>query len=225
MALVLNPMMSEQARGRVGGVVFSKAKNGATAKGYIRPVRRVRTTQPFNRGLLAYCASYWGTMTNEERESWRDWAASHPKTNKFGDSYIQSGFNAFVEVTSKAIRINGLAAVPSDTAPVSDLDVSIGTLVASDGLADGIIVFTWSHFGVADEDDWNELQIAGPFTSPGRVEVTNYNFHKKVAGNLLTVNTDELQILAWYWGRVRYVREDGLVSPWMYAQWQAPDIA
>jgi len=108
--------------------------------------------------------------------------------------------------------------------PTANLDKGMASLVASDGASDGVITLTWTHNGVGLAADKNELSIAGPFTGPGRQEVTNYSYHKSVDGNLLTVDTDSLIVDAWYHLRVRYVQSDGQASAWLYDHYQAPDV-
>jgi len=141
-----------------------------------------------------------------------------------GQVYQQSGFNAYVGLNSLAIRLGELVAVPGTSAPVADLAIGMASLVAVDGVGGGVINLDWTHLGVGVAADFNEIQIAGPFTSQGRVEVTNYRFETEVAGNLMTGVTSALEEGAWYWLRVRYVGVDGQTSAWLYTQHMAPVV-
>ncbi|GAH42612.1 unnamed protein product, partial [marine sediment metagenome] len=70
-----------------------------------------------------------------------------------------------------------------------------------------------------------EIQRAGPFDSPGRVQVENqFTFEKTVEGTIETETTAGLTVDAWYWKRGRYVGGDGQISAWQYTQHQIETV-
>ena len=224
MAKVLNPLMSVDARGTISGCTYSRGSTGPTVRRKGIPVRRVRTTQPYNRALLGYLSRNWSILNNSQRESWRDWAATHPKVNSMGETYQQSGFNAFVGLNAMAMRLGATLFFTVISAPVADLQVGMATLEAVDGAAVGVITLNWTLLGTGVAGDFIEIQTSGPYCSEGRVEITNYRFDKSVDGLIVTADTSVLEVLAWYWLRARYVQFDGQTSAWLYAQHQAPDV-
>jgi hypothetical protein len=91
--------------------------------------------------------------------------------------------------------------------------------MAVEGLASGGITITWTHLGEADADAKNEIQIAGPFTSPARVAIgSRFRFKAVVIGTTLTYEATGLQPGAWYWVRVRYIEDNGEITNWVADQ-------
>lgn len=219
MAIVKDPLYSSDARGTIGGVTFSKSFAGNIAKIHPVPPRRARTTQPGNRHLLAWLARFWGELSDSARVSWKTWALNHPEPDKFGGTFIMSGINAFVKLNHTAMRIFGSSA--QMTLPPADPPAaSVATLAAVAGAVDpGDVDLTVTVTGSGSAEDKIEFQIAGPFQSPGLVEVFNqFRYVDSIVGNLLVDTISDLDEGFWYWFRARYVDEFGQVTPWIYAQ-------
>ena len=221
MAKVKNPMYSSDARGAVGGIVFSRSFAGNVAKIKAQPPRRARRSQPLNRSIFSFLSRNYGQLTDEQRNSWKTWALTHPELNTFGDEFIMSGINAYMKLNSHALRIWGPGTdndLPPSAPPVADL----ATLTAVAGITDpGDIDLAWTVNGAGAAGDAVEIQIAGPFQSEGLVEVFNqYRYVDDVAGNLVVDTIEGLDEGFWYWVRARYLAADGQTTPWMYAHSQ-----
>jgi hypothetical protein len=222
MAVVKNPLMSEKARGSVEGVTFSSWRGMAVAKRKSRPVRRRRSGQPRARSLLGFLSRYWGDLTDVQREAWRDYAANHPRPDKFGGTFQMTGSQAFTSLNHQAIRLGGYAALLEDP-PASDPPASVDSLGAEDGISPVQIVLTWTLFGTPVATDFNEVWESRPYLSPGRVEIhEQYRFLKSNAGDDLEANVSGLQPGMWYWFQVRYVDEFGQVTAWVNVHHQCP---
>lgn len=219
MAKVLNPLHSEDARGSVGGITYSTTYSGAVAKKKARPVTRSEPYKQSNRARVGFLSRKWGALTQGQRDSWKAWAQDHPEPDGFGGTFIMSGINAFVKLNFNSMRL-GLPADIQLLPPETECPASLDTLTAVTGVvAAGDIDLEWTHNGLPVVDDFNEVQIAGPFLSPGRKEVySKFKFILKPAGNCYATTSGGLDEGMWYWHRVRYVDEFGQVSAWLYAQ-------
>lgn len=65
-------------RGKIGGSVFSKNKNGAYAKNKVTPSNPQSGAQMAVRNLLAGFAQQWRTLTETTRQGWIDGAVNFP---------------------------------------------------------------------------------------------------------------------------------------------------
>lgn len=131
-------------RGKIGGSVFSRNKNGAYAKNKVTPSNPQTATQMAVRNLLAGFAQQWRTLSESVRNGWNDGAVNFPRTNVFGDSYILAGNMLFNSLNSNLAKI-GLAAITncpspkgvsaraidSATATATALDLIIGTAIST----------------------------------------------------------------------------------------------
>jgi len=222
---VSNPVMSGAAIGSMSGMTFGKWRGMPVVRRKPNPVFRMRASQPSNRSRLGFLAAKWGYLTEEERGLWRVWASQHPKPDGFGGTFLQSGANAFTELGIRQMMSQNVGS-PNNTPPVTELDVSIDTLSAGDGLVDGAIILTWTMNGTGSDADRVEIGMAGPFASPGVFDSAgHFAVDSYTDGDVLTKTITGLIVDAWYWFRVRYVRDDGLASNYLVVQWQAPDVA
>lgn len=219
MAVIVNPFLSEKARGSVGGITATMGISGPVMKRKATPVRRVRSTQPKNRSIIGFLSREWGTLSDAQREAWRDYAVDHPVNDKFGNPFVMSGINAYSKLNSGAIRL-GLAAKlqvlpPATTPPATFLGLAAVTGATNPGEID----LTWSHNGTGIVSDYNEIWLAGPFQSPGRVEViSQFNFNTKTTGETTMLTLVDLLEGFWYWIRGRYTDEYGQTTAWLYDQ-------
>lgn len=92
----LGPIVSNVS-GKVGGVVFSRNRGGAYAKTFTVPTQPNTPRQIAARGALALAARRWvSTITNAQRETWENYAASTPVINRLGDERFLTGQQFFV---------------------------------------------------------------------------------------------------------------------------------
>jgi hypothetical protein len=220
MAKVLNPLMSQEAKGSLGAMTFSMWHGMPCVRGKATPGRRNISVQTTNRARLGYLSRQWGTLTNAQRELWRGWARVHPQADGFGGTFLLTGEQAFIKMNQVAVRVFSLGTgllVPPIAACVS----GVATLTLTQGaVAAGFVVSWTADVGNLVTDKF-EVAIAGPFQSAGKVQVAgkfrNYN---TVPGTTLTTPVAAQQASAWYFARVRYVDQTGQVSAWVQDQIQ-----
>jgi len=176
-------------RGKIGGSVFSKNKNGAYAKNKVTPSNPQSGAQMAVRNLLAGFAQQWRTLTETVRQGWIDGAVNFPRTNVFGDSYTLSGNMLFNSLNSNLakIGISPITACPSPkgvsarvidnvTATATTLDVEIGTAIATSdkaivratvGLSAGVNNFKSKlrDIAIVDTSSTSTLDVIADYTA------------------------------------------------------------
>jgi len=98
MALIKFGMVVTDARGKLGGQVFSKNKGGAYVRTKVTPVNAQTAAQTSSRQLLSQFSSEWKALTQAQRDAWNAAAPNFPGTNVFGDAVVKSGKNLFTRL-------------------------------------------------------------------------------------------------------------------------------
>jgi len=214
-AVVKNPFLSTDARGSIFGLTASFVRGGNIVKKKARPSTKYEPFQNKARSILGFLSRQWGGLSTEQRDSWGAWAIDHPGTDKFGDPFIMSGFNAFIMLNAHGVYFWGggnYGVLPPEDPPVS----SVGSFVAVEGATNpGDVDLTWVELGNGINDDVWDIQIAGPFQSMGRKSVESRFKHViAVQGATLLETITGLDEGMWYWFRVRYVAHDGQITAW-----------
>jgi len=219
MARVLNPLMSGEARGSVGGFTYAAWRGLHTVRRKPVPAKRMRTTQPVMRSLLGFLSREYGTLSDGERDLWENYALNHPHPDRFGGTFIMSGQNAYIMLNHTSVRMGGQVAL--QTSPPTDPPAaSLSILNVVTGITNpGEIDLTWGFNGTESASDWVEIRVAGPFQSPARQEVhSRFKWVKTEAGDAVLYTIAGLVEDTWYWVNVRYVDEFGQISAWLTGQ-------
>lgn len=104
MAKIKFGMMMTDARGKLGGQVFSKNRSGAYVRTKVTPVNPRTTAQQENRSLLGTLSSAWSGLADIERNSWNSAVESWLKTNVFGDQVKPTGKNLFTGLNKNMLQ-------------------------------------------------------------------------------------------------------------------------
>ena len=107
MARIKFGMMMTDARGKLGGHVFTKAKSGATIRTKVSPLNPKTSAQSEARSALGANSQAWRTLTEAQRLAWNSAAQEVSKTNAFGDTYFPSGKNYFTAVNNNLRNVGG----------------------------------------------------------------------------------------------------------------------
>ena len=117
MALIKFSSVVGDARGSIGGIVYSRSRAGATARSRTVPVNPITARRTNVRQYFGQFAQWWANyLTEAQRTSWNEYAAVIPKVNALGDQYYTSGFNMAVGNMSALQQAGGS---PSGGAPTS----------------------------------------------------------------------------------------------------------
>lgn len=123
MARIKFGMMMTDARGKLGGHVFTKARSGATVRTKVTPANPQSLAQSVARTRLGALSQSWSSLTEEQRVAWNSRALEVGKTNIFGDSYYPSGKNLFVSVNTSVLLAGGVVV------PVPPINVEIPNII------------------------------------------------------------------------------------------------
>lgn len=129
MAKIKFGMMMTDARGKLGGQVFSKNRSGAYVRTKVSPVNAQTARQTFVRSLLSSISQAWSGLTQEVRAGFDGAVAQWSTTDVFGDIKNPTGKNLFTRLNINLVNA-GLAQI---TDVPDKLDVpSFGDFVAED---------------------------------------------------------------------------------------------
>lgn len=114
MALIKWGMMVVDGRGKLGGHVLTKSRNGATARTKVTPANPQTSYQQANRALFGQLSSNWAELTESQRKAWNGAVGAWQKTNIFGDLKSPSGRDLYISLNRNILQVGGTAIdVPS----------------------------------------------------------------------------------------------------------------
>lgn len=114
MAKVKFGMFMTDARGKVGGQVFSKNRSGSYVRTKVTPSNPRTERQSVVRQALGSISAAWSALTTAQISGWNAAVANWQTTNIFGDSGSPSGKTLFAKLNLNINNIGGalLADVP-----------------------------------------------------------------------------------------------------------------
>ena len=133
MAIIKFGMMMTDARGKLGGQVFTKTRSGATVRTKVTPTNPQTAAQQTARAILGNLSTAWRALTEEQRQGWNAAVDGFLKTNIFGDTYSPSGKNLFVGLNANLAQTgsprNDVSPTPIEVpaAIILSVGVEIGT--------------------------------------------------------------------------------------------------
>ena len=128
--------MMTDARGKLGGQVFTKTRSGATVRTKVTPTNPQTAAQQNARAILGKLSASWRTLSEEQRNGWNSAVDGFGKTNIFGDTYNPSGKNLFVGLNAN-LSSAGKPVIETPPVPV-ELPSYILDSVAISGIAEEI---------------------------------------------------------------------------------------
>ena len=148
MAKIQFGMMMTDARGKLGGQVFSKNRAGAYIRSKVTPSNPQTLDQQANRALLGSTSRGWSQLTEAQRTAWNAVVVDWPSKTIFGATSIPSGKSLYVQLNKNLLAIGEAEIVTppakADT-PILGLtgvlvDISSGTLTPAFSGATGDFV-------------------------------------------------------------------------------------
>jgi len=168
MALVQTGGGITDIRGSIGGTTFSRSAAGLIARTRRKPVNPNSALQSAARAKMSYLAEHWnGTLTEQQRADWRDFAANSPGTNKLGQSISLSGLDCFLRLNAHllAIPIAVNAGAPTAYGAASQTPIVVTASAASQNITLADPVSGWDK---DTDDDYLAIFLALP-QNAGRV--------------------------------------------------------
>lgn len=136
MALIKFGNAVQDARGSLGGTVYSRNRGGAYIRSKVSACQPVSAFSSAARAIFKAVAQYWAvTLSDAQRAAWDTFATFHPYVNVFGDSIQLSGIAMF-EAVNRSIRQIGADWIddPPDTFAVADLGDTAAVITAAGGI-------------------------------------------------------------------------------------------
>lgn len=104
MAKIKFGMMMTDARGKLGGQVFSKNRAGAYVRTKVTPANPRTSTQMLSRSILGLLSASWSGLTDTQRRAWNNAVNDWQKTDVFGDSRKPTGKNLFTGLNKELLQ-------------------------------------------------------------------------------------------------------------------------
>jgi hypothetical protein len=118
--VVLGPMITD-ARNKVGGIVYTRTRGGATVRAWVKPSNPQSNLQQYFRGLEKAIGKAWpGTLTQAQRNDWNERGAGMIGRNNVGALYPRAGQDVYQERNMLSAIAGGtlIADAPADVMPV-----------------------------------------------------------------------------------------------------------
>lgn len=219
MAKVLNPLSSEDARGKFGSViVFTGWRTIKVVRSRVSPTNPRSTRQLDVRAILAGLSTAWASLTSGQVTAWNDYAASVALTNLFGE-YRMSGFNAYQRLNFFVVDNGGAA---NASPPVTAFKGNLTAFAAASGGGAGEVDLTWTVPVGGALTDMVDVWATGAQPNANRsAQESEFRHDSYEAGNSTGVTVTGLTSSAWYWFRARFVMVDGRAGLFLQDQAQA----
>lgn len=154
MPKVKNPLLSMEARGGIGGLVYNTWRGINYVKTNTSPTGQGTAKRLAAQALLALVSKLWELLTAPQRTGWTDYGTAHPVPDWTGSPKRLTGMNWFVKCNT-LLRIcgaAGISAAPSISAPDAPIGLTcsyatqairaVWTAPASTGVS---VVFFTTH--------------------------------------------------------------------------------
>jgi hypothetical protein len=122
-----------EKRGSIGGVSFSRNKSGVFGRMNNCPVDVKSVSQMSVRSLSAFLSQQWRQLTDANRLTWINGAATFPRVNRLGITFYYSGFqyfcfiNRYIQGIAGAILVDAPDIMRNTVQPLNIFTVAITT--------------------------------------------------------------------------------------------------
>lgn len=168
MAKIKFGAMMVDARGKLGGHVFSKNRAGAYVRSKVTPSNPQTADQVAQRALLASASQSWRGLSEAERLAWNGAVQNYATTNVFGDIVNPTGATLHTRLNINVALVGG-AALTTPPLPVGITSPAGLTLTAAAGTPTFEVAWT----GGAVPAGTKMVVEATPMVSVGRYNVNN----------------------------------------------------
>jgi hypothetical protein len=176
-------------RGKIGGQVASKNRNGAYMRTKVSPVNRKTSAQTLVRSRLAGFSQGWAGLTQAQREAWNAAVTNFQKSNIFGDLVKPTGFNLYQRLNNN-IAIGGGTAI---TTPPLLTSVTAFTSLSANAAA-GTPAVTLTYAPAIPAAEYVKV-FATAGQSAGKSFVKS---EFRLIGTLVTANASPFALLSLY---------------------------
>lgn len=219
MAKVLNPLSSENARGKFGPIiVFTGWRTIKVVRSRVTPTNPRSSRQLDVRAILASLSTAWASLTANQAAAWNDYAAGVALTNLFGE-YRMSGFNAYQRLNFFVVDTGGAA---NASPPVSAFLGNLSAFAAATGAGSGQVDVTWTEPTGATSSDFVDVWRTAAMPNANRAaQESDFRHLAYEPADAGTETYTGLTSGAWYWFRARFVDQVGRAGLFLQDQAQA----
>lgn len=189
MAIIKYGQIIAEARGKMGGMVFSRNHAGAYMRTKITPLNPQSIPQTIVRTLLTTLAQTWRGLTVSERLAWNITASTWVHTNIFGDNVPLSGFGLYCRL-NRNLQTLGESLI--SVAPVHSAIVGVdSTSIVADTTL-GTLFLTYAPVIPADQ------HLAIYATKPVSAGVTFVKSEYRFIAAFLTASASPYDLISFY---------------------------
>ncbi len=131
MPKVKNPLMSQEARGGIGGFVYNTWRGISYVKTNTSPTGQGTALRLLAQSLMTSVSKLWKGLTDAQRAAWSQFGTDHPVTDWTGSPKRLTGMNWFCKcnILLKKIGQPTVSAAPTIAAPSppTGLNLTYGT--------------------------------------------------------------------------------------------------
>jgi len=119
MPKVKNPLMSQEARGGIGGFVYNTWRGINYVKTNTSPTGQGTALRLAAQSLMTQVSKLWAGITDIQRAAWSQYGTDHPVTDWTGSPKRLTGMNWFCKcnILLKKLGLSTISAAPTDAAP------------------------------------------------------------------------------------------------------------
>jgi hypothetical protein len=140
MAKILFGNMIADARGKLGGIVYSRNTAGAYARQKVSPVQPSTAGQLNQRARLTTQTKAWGRLTSAQREAWKSFSLTHKGVDIFGLAKQRTAQQMYMFL-NLALASNGLGTINDPPVDLSVLALtSLGLAHGTSGVVQSVTV-------------------------------------------------------------------------------------
>lgn len=213
---IVSPVFGEM-RGKIGGVVWSRNKGGQYARLRSTPTNPNTARQQATRNYVGWCSTNWGaTLTEAQREQWREWAEMNSWTNTLGITIFLTALDWYVMVNSRLLDAGETPiATPDDLSapgPLTTMVLAVPTattctITFTPALPSGFRLVLWGSGPLSDGQNPNfrQMRLIGysaadaaspvtfalPYTMPDGAKLKVYCGVMNDRGRVSTFLTDD----------------------------------
>lgn len=172
-------------RGKIGGTIVQGGRTGYQMRNLVQPRKARTNTSSISRNYFAWLSRSWSVLAFEDRALWVAFATFQTRLNKFGDVYIPTGFQMFMEFNLFNHSIDGTVFLNVPPDPDAILPITNVDVIANGSTNDYRV--TWDNPTAGNHQQ--VVMYAYPLCRMGA-----FSFHKSPALVALDVEIDELEI-------------------------------
>lgn len=135
MAKVINPLMSTEARGRIGGIIANTWRGISTMKAFCSPSQPRSARQLQLRAWNAYLMRKWQSLTAPNRVNWNEYAADHPDIDWTGNPKRLTGLNWYLRCNIRILDAGGTIIADPPSVPAPDPITGLAVTYATGSLS------------------------------------------------------------------------------------------